>query len=290
MNQTAASHKKALAALHCAVVLFGVAGLFGKALALAPITIVAGRTFFASLTLIPFLLSLQQRRLPSNRRDLAGFACLGVVLALHWWTFFYAIQLSTVAIGLLGYAAFPMFVAFLEPFFFKEKIRVFDLFTSAAIMIGLIAVAWPIDLSADRTMGVFWGMLSGLLFAVLSLLNRRYVQRRNPVVMAFYQNIVACLVLLPLAVYWNGLNLTWNEIGMLMLLGAACTALAHGLFIFSLTAVRAQLAGIVAALEPLYGIVFAFFLLGETPPVSTILGGLLIIGTTVAAMQRTQTG
>lgn len=290
MNQNPRSHGKALASLHVAVVLFGLSGLFGKTLILNPITIVSGRTFFASATLIFFLSAIKQRALPADRRDFAGLGCLGAVLALHWWTFFYAIKLSTVAIGLLGYAAFPMFVTFLEPLLFKEKLRRFDLLTSAAIMIGLIAVAWPIDLMAGRTAGVFWGMVSGLLFAVLSLLNRKLVQQQHWGVMALYQNLFACLILLPFALILEPLSLSWRDLGMLLLLGALCTAVAHGLFIFSLTHVRAQLAGIVAALEPLYGIVFAFFLLGEIPQASAVFGGLLIIGTTIVAMRRRITG
>jgi drug/metabolite transporter (DMT)-like permease len=266
-----------------AVLLFGLAGLFAKFLATPSMVIVIGRTFFATLALLAWLTVKGWDDKRPTLKELPMLALLGVILALHWWSFFYAIRISTVAIGLLGFAAFPMFVTVAEPFFFKERFRWFDALTATAIMIGLITVAWPIDLAASRTWGVLWGAFSGLLFAVLSLLNRRYVRRQSPIVMACFQNGFACLTLLP-ALFTFSWQPTGRELALLLLLGLVCTALAHALFIQSLSTVRAQLAGIVASLEPVYGIFFAFILLGEMPSLTALSGGAIIIGTTCAAM------
>lgn len=273
----------ALAGLHVAVLLFGTAGLFAKFLTAPPMIIVIGRTFVATLALGAWLLFTSRScRLPS-RHQLPLLALLGVILAVHWWTFFYAIRISTVAIGLLGYAAFPMFVTIAEPILFKERFRWFDGLTAAAIMLGLAAVAWPFDLNASRTLGLAWGIISGLLFALLSLLNRRYVQRNSPIAIACFQNGFACLTLLP-ALSWTGWQPNVGALFLLLLLGLFCTALAHALFIHSLTIVRVQLAGVIAALEPVYGIILAFILLGEVPSSTALLGGILIVGTSCAAM------
>jgi drug/metabolite transporter (DMT)-like permease len=279
-----------MVALHAAVLLFGLAGLFGKLLPLSSLMIVAGRTFFASLSLTAYVMI---RRQGSNRllaKEIVLLTALGSILALHWWTFFHAIQISTVAVGLLGFAAFPMFVTMLEPIVFKEPLRGFDVFTALTVTAGLIAVAWPLDLQTGRTTGALWGVCSGFLFAVLSLLNRRYVRRHGSIRMAWFQNGVAFLLLLPLTLTWSASvwTLTWQQWLLLLILGVFCTAFSHALFIYSLAAVRAQLAGIVAALEPVYGIVFAFLLLGEVPTAATIMGGVMIVGTTVLAMFRRQ--
>jgi drug/metabolite transporter (DMT)-like permease len=275
--------RSALVGLHVAVLLFGTAGLFAKFLSAPSLVIVVGRTLFATLALVIWLsFTKGDRRWPAGH-ELPLLAGLGVILAVHWWTFFYAIQISTVAIGLLGYAAFPMFVTIAEPILFKERFRLFDGITAAIIMLGLAAVAWPFDLNATRTWGLAWGIFSGLLFALLSLLNRRYVQRHNPITMACFQNGFACLVLLP-ALAWNVWYPTWGEVILLFLLGLFCTALAHALYIRSLASVRAQLAGIIAALEPVYGIILAFILLDEIPALTSLAGGVLIVGTSCAAM------
>lgn len=270
--------------LHAAVLLFGLAGLFGKLLPLSPLLIVTGRTFFAAMALGLLMAAGRRRLVPPDKREAGLLALPGVVLALHWWTFFHAIQVSTVAVGLLGFAAFPMFATFLEPVAFKEPLRCFDLLTALAVSAGLVAVAWPLDLQSGRTAGALWGMFSGFLFAVLSLLNRKFVSRHGSVRTAWFQNTAACLLLLPFA--WStmaGLP-TWHQILLLLVLGLFCTALAHGLFIHSLTVVRAQLASVMAALEPVYGIIFAFLLLGEVPAGPTLAGGALIVGTTLVAV------
>jgi drug/metabolite transporter (DMT)-like permease len=76
------------------------------------------------------------------------------------------------------------------------------------------------------------------------------------------------------------------QIGLLVFLGVICTALSHALFIRGLRFVRAQLASVIACLEPVYGIAFAFFLLHEVPSTATFAGGALIVVTTVAATRR----
>jgi drug/metabolite transporter (DMT)-like permease len=270
--------------LHVAVLLFGLAGLFGKLLPLSPLLIVTGRTFFAAMALGLFMAAGRRRLVPQDKRVAGLLALPGVILALHWWTFFHAIQISTVAIGLLGFAAFPMFVTLLEPAAFQEPLRGFDLLTALAVSAGLVAVAWPLELQSSRTAGALWGMLSGFLFAVLSLLNRKFVRRHGSVRMAWFQNTAACLLLAPFAWSTAVRTVTWPQILMLLALGLFCTALAHGLFIHSMTVVRAQLAGVMAALEPVYGIIFAFLLLGEVPAGPTLAGGALIVGTSIIAM------
>ena len=285
---TARSPALYLVALHAAVLLFGLAGLFGKLLPLSPLVIVAGRTLFATLALTAFMLTGRRQSAVFSKKAMGWLAALGVVLALHWWTFFHAIQVSTVAVGLLGFAAFPMFVTLLEPVAFNERLRAFDLLTALGVSLGLVLVAWPFDLENGNTAGVLWGMLSGFLFAALSLSNRKYVRSYGPVYMAWFQNGVACLVLLPFA--WSAAAgpITWQQWLLLFILGVFCTALAHGLFIYSLAALRAQLAGMVVALEPVYGIVFAFLLLDEIPGGATVAGGILIVGTSVAAIYKRQ--
>jgi drug/metabolite transporter (DMT)-like permease len=274
-----------LASLQTAVLLFGLAGLFGKLIEASPLIIVAGRTFFAASALCALLAWNKSRRQTlSSTALLPALAAQGIILALHWWTFFHAIQISSVAVGLLGFAAFPMFVTLLEPLCFKEPFRRIDLLTAMVVMIGLIAVAWPVDVSVQRTWGVFWGAVSGFLFAILSLFNRKFVRSMSPIVMACIHNSVAFLVLLPFAVFDSSWRLTWTQVGLLITLGVFCTALAHVLFINALKHIRAQLAGVIAALEPVYGIFFAFVLLGEKPGGTTLFGGALILAATTAAM------
>ena len=272
--------------IHFAVLLFGIAGLFGKFLFLSPLVIVFGRTSFAALTLSAILFYSKTQIRTKTIQDFTVLILLGIILAIHWITFFHAIQMSTVAVGLLTFSTFPVFVTFMEPYFFKEKLRRFDLLTAASVVLGLILVIPSLDFQNHITQGAFWGTISGFTFAVLSILNRKYVGTYPSMVIVCYQNWMATLILFPF-LFFEDLSLQPTDVLLLAVLGIFCTALAHVLFIKSLVHIKTQLASITACLEPVYGIIFAFVLLGEIPALRTILGGGIILGTiALASMKR----
>ncbi len=274
---------KGLFDIHMAVLLFGLAGLFGKLLDLPAWSIVLGRTGFATAALGLFLIFAKDLSYPKKRGRIAQFVLLGVILAVHWITFFRAIQVSTVAVGLLAFSTFPVFITCIEPYWFNEKRRPVDIITTLLVMLGLGIMVLPSPFGGQVYTGVFWGTLSGFTFAVLSLLNRKWVREYTPVVIAFYQNAIAAVLLTPMLLCVD-LRLESSQVGLLAILGVVCTALSHVLFIRGLTVVRAQLASVIACLEPVYGIVFAYLLLQETPTIHTLAGGMVIVITTIVAM------
>ena len=266
--------------IHLAVLLFGFSGLFGKFLLCSPVFIVFGRTVFASLFLLPFFL------FPGNKLTAprSMFFLQGGLLALHWCTFFVSIQISTVAIGLLTFSTFPIFVTFMEPFFFKEKLGLKNCVVALVVFVGLVLVIPSFDLSRQPVKGALWGVASGFTFALLGIVNRKNVRSISPLTVSFYQNLFASLFLLPLMFSLDIGYPTPREIFLLILLGGLCTALSHYLFIKALIHIKARTAGIVTALEPFYAIVLAMIFLGEIPGWRTIMGGIIIIGATLAAM------
>ncbi len=274
-----------LLAIQSAVLLFGAAGLFGKFIDLPASLIVFGRTFFASIALVLVLLFRKTGIRIRHGNDLFGFLLMGALLAGHWVTFFHSIQISTVAIALLTFSTFPIFVTFLEPFFFGEHIRIFDILISAVVFIGVFLVIPEFDFSNKLTLGAFWGTVSGFTFAVLSVLNRKYVTKYPSLTIAMYQNAVACLILLPV-VRSSALSVTAWELSLLAVLGIVFTAVAHTLFIRGMLVIKAQLASVIACLEPVYGILLALAILHEVPSAKEILGGIVIIGAIVYATKR----
>lgn len=275
-------YRLAVLQVHLAVLLFGLAGLFGKFLELPATIIVLGRTGFAALTLGVWLACYQLPWKPANKKDWGGFALLGGLLAFHWFSFFYSIQLSTVAIGLLTFSSFPIFVTLLEPWWFGLSLRRRDGLAVLIVLAGVAMVIPEYNLATNATLGALWGLGAGLSFAVLQLLNKRYRDRYGAVAIAFHQDSFAFLSLL-LVSPLGTVTPTPMEWGWLALLGIVCTALAHTLFIESLAALRTQLASIISTLEPVYGILLAVALLGEIPNLRVLIGGGLIIGTTTLA-------
>ena len=283
---TAVSHAASLLSLHLAVVLFGFAGLFGKWVAWSAIAIVLGRTLVAAATLWG-VLRLRDGRVPPPSRALA---INGAILALHWVAFFVAVKVSTVAVGLLGYATFPLFVLVLERFMGAREWSWAESLTSALATVGLVLLVREFSWESEILRGLAWGVLSGMTFAVLTVRTRTLAGDRSAMAVALWQNIFAAICLLPLVAVQGGVDgaITWKAIGLVVILGVLCTALAHSLFIASLGRLSAHTAGVVAALEPAYGIALAWFFLHEVPDTRTWLGAVLLVGAAVAASWRSR--
>ena len=285
----AGQRRKALVAVHLAVLLFGLSGLFAKLLSLSPLVIVFGRTAWASLALVLMLTIRGQLHLP-HVRDRHLLLVSGAILAAHWFAFFESIRVSSVAVGLVTFSSFPLFVTFLEPFFFKAPLQRQDLASAALVVGGLLLVVPTYSFANQVTLGAFWGICSGASFAVLALMNRRFSLRNSALAIAAVQNSLATLILLPF-VWQRGILFQAYDFLYLMVLGIVCTALAHALFISGLARIRAQTASVLAGLEPVYGIAFAFLLLGERPALRTLLGGgVILTAVLVASLGRSEPG
>jgi len=277
------SRRGAVLALHGAVLLFGFAGLFGKWLDLPPVIIVLGRTIVAAAALAA-LRALRGEAVP--RFDWRLLAA-GAALALHWVSFFAAIQVASVAIGLLGFASFPLFVLLLERVLLGQRWRRAEGATAGLVLAGLLLLVPDFSWANRIVQGLAWGLLSGLTFALLAVLNRRFAADRPATDIAFWQNAFAALALAPIALVAGSMpDFGAREIGLLLVLGVVCTALAHSLFITALRTVTAHTASVVAALEPVYGIALALLLLGEVPGPRTLVGGALIVGAAVFSTRR----
>ncbi len=284
MNDTS-KQRSSLTMIHSAVILFGMAGLFGKWITLPPELITLGRTAFAGLSLY-FLIMLSGYGFKlSSPEDKLGILFSGLILAIHWYAFFVAVKISTVAIALITFASFPVFVTLAEPLFFKEKYKSSSLLIAFISMLGVMLVIPEWNLSNNITSGALWGTLSGLLFAALSLLNRKYVSRYPGTVIAFYQNVVATLVLLPF-LFFTKYSITVPDVMLLLLLGIVFTAGAHTLFIMGLKHIKAGTASIIACLEPVYGTAAAIILTDEIPSLRTVIGGIIVLTSAIWVSYR----
>ena len=279
---------KGIAQIHIAVFLFGFAGLFGKFLSCSPLYIVLGRTFFASIALFVYARFFAKTVLfEFDKKEIFFFVLQGIFLAVHWWSFFLSIQISSVAVGLITFSTFPLFVTFLEPIFFKEKLNQKDILIAVVVFIGILLVIPNFNFADNITKGGFFGIISGFTFALLALVNRRNARISNAIAIAFYQNLFASIFLVVPILTIQIVPPQFSDLPFLIFLGVFCTALAHTLFIKSLGFIRAQTASVIAGLEPVYGIFLAFFWLNEIPQIRTLIGGLIIIGATVFAGRHT---
>ena len=265
-----------LAATHIAVLLFGLVGLFAKVVALPAIILVLGRTFFSSAFLGAYLTVKRQKFALKTRGDYVLIVFAGIILAIHWTSFMQSIQVSTVAVGTLTLATFPLFSAVLEPLLFHEKMRVSDIACALVMLGGVACIVDDFSLEGSMAQGVLWGLLSAFTYALLSLANRKFSSGYPASLVSFYEQATATVVLLP-ALFVLKPSFTALDIGMLAIMGIVFTAIAHTLFIGGLRTVKVRTAGIITGLESVYGVVAALLFLGEIPGIREVVGGAIIL-------------
>lgn len=280
------NHQKGLSFAHLAAILFGMTGILGALIKADASFITFGRASFAFISLfiaaLLLKLSLREHITPRLARSLL-FS--GILLAVHWGTFFFSIKIGGVAMATLGFASFPAFITLLERFVLKDKVSLTSWILVATVMIGLVLVSPELDLKNANTEGLLWGIASGFFFGSLAVVNRTIGQRLHPISIAFWQNLVVAIVTLPFLFFAN-LSISQEDILWLSVLGIACTAFSHYLFVSSVQYISARTTGLIISLEPVYAIVVAWLLFNEEPTLKMIIGGVLIIGAAVYPQEK----
>lgn len=268
-----------LVAIHVAVLLFGLSGLFAKLLMMSPLAIVWWRCLFAAVAL-GIVIGVRVR----FTRPTLTIVGTGVLLAAHWVTFFHSIQISTVAIGLLSFSIFPVVVALIEPLLDNEPFHRSSIIYALVTLGGVALVIPEFEVYSAGVRGAAWGVLSGGLYAIVIVMNRKSVRHTSPLMIGLWQYVVACLILTPFNL--GTLPIDIRSFGLLGLLGVVFTAGAHVLFIHGLRQVPARNAALVGTLEPVYGVVAAALIIAETLSLRTFLGGAIIMLTVATALRR----
>jgi len=293
-SDTPESHRSrfsGLLRLNAAVLLFSGTSLFPKLIPLPVPTIIFGRSVVAAAVLLLFLLGARTPIRPRSRRDLAYLLSAGVLLAIHWVTYFQGIRVSTVAVGTIALHTYPIITVLVEPLFERTRIRAFDVGLAVIVLLGVVILVGRPTLSSATTRGVLWGILSAFLFTARNLLVRRSVRRYSSGTIMFYQTAVTGVVLLPFPLLAaGGLAAAASNWRGFLILGTVFTALSQTLYAASLRSLSAKTVSIIATLLPLYAAITAALFLDEVPTIRTILGGGLVVGAVMIETVRATGG
>ena len=274
-----------LPSLHLAVMLFGLSGVIGRIVHVSPLTLAGGRVLCSSAVLF-FLLRLRRQSLKAlSRTDTLLTLLAGLLLTLHWTSFFESVQTASVAIGTITYSTFPLFLLILEPLLYHEKMSLRNALLSLGLLCGVLITVPEFSFSNRTTLGILWGMRSSVTYALLTLVNRRLSRSYSGTWVSFREQGTAAVLLLPLLRRRRESVAPANVLGIAAI-GFLCTALGFSLFVSAQKHVSAQTAGIVAGMETVYGILFAGLFIGEYPSLREVLGGLLILSMAFLASRQ----
>lgn len=272
------SQKIAIFRMHLVTVLFGASAIFSKFITTSADVVVLGRVACALLVVSVFCWKIGEKPWQGiGRRNFFCAACAGILLGAHWLTFFISIQVGGVAVATLGFAAFPVFVAISESIFFKDRLAWFEWVLIVLVTTGLILITPSFTFDDTATQGLFWGIASGLLYAVMALFNRLLSVHVSGTSGSWWQFFVILVLVLPFTLHKSG-DVSAQDWFWIICLGTLCSGLAYTTFVSTLSVLNARTAAIIIALEPVYTIAMAWAIFGDIPSQRMMLGGLLLLG------------
>lgn len=271
---------KNIAELNFSIILISSAAAFVRYIELGPEILAFWRGLIAFVVLgMLMLFKKESFRIP-NKKDRITLFISSVFFALHWVTYFYALQISSIAIGMLSLFTFPAITAIIEPLYFKTKFNIRHLILALIVLLGLYIMAPEINFSNDSTKGVIIGVLSGLFFSLRNLTMKSNTQKYPSSLLMFYQFLFIGIVFTPFIFIHDTINTT-KFLPYILCLGILTTAIGHTVFVKSLKNFNVSTASIMASAQPVFGIILGIIFLNEYPSINTILGGGIIISTVV---------
>ncbi|ADV27745.1 protein of unknown function DUF6 transmembrane [Pseudoxanthomonas suwonensis 11-1] len=280
-------HSRALLQVHFCVLLWGFTAILGKLIQLPALPLVWWRMLIvvAALALLPRVWRGLRTLSP---RLAAAYAGIGVLVGLHWLTFYGAIKLANASVAATCIALAPVFTAVIEPWVARRPFRMRELMLGVAVLPGVALVVGGVP--DGMRAGVAVGALSALLVAVFGSFNKRLVDHADPLTVTALELGAGTLALTALAPLMPLLMPDFagqllalpglRDGGLLLLLALACTLLPFALALVALRQLSAYAVQLITNLEPVYAIVLAALLLGEQRELSLqfYLGVAIVLG------------
>jgi drug/metabolite transporter (DMT)-like permease len=257
--------RKAQLQIHFCVLLWGFTAIFGRLITLPALALVLWRMLIvvAVLALVPRVWR-SLRAMPA--RLIAAYAGIGVLVALHWLTFYAAIKLANASVGATCMAVGPVFLAIVEPLIARSRFDPRELVLGILVIPGVALVAGGVPQAMQ--VGLVVGVVSALLVALFSALNKRLVEHADPLTVTGIElaaGVVLLAALAPLLPH-DGPMLPLPDVHdavLLLALALGCTLLPYSLALHALRHLSAYSVQLATNLEPVYAIVLAIPLLGE---------------------------
>ncbi len=280
-----AETKQAYIYIHIAVILFGFTAILGGLIELPAVMIVWWRVLLTSLSLL-FFVNWGRKVVALPKTLVMNYLFIGVIIGLHWVTFYGAIKLSNASITLICMSTTSLFTSILEPLIVRSRFKKHELFIGLLIIPAMILIVN--DLDASFNLGIGIGLLSAFLAALFSSMNKVHINKADTYTITFIELSGAWLflsmilmVIIPFG-WFEGpyLPLSWVDVVWLIVLALLCTTLAQILTLSALKHLTTYATNLVINLEPVYGIILAAFILHDHKDLNTsfYIGAGIILG------------
>lgn len=264
-------NKSALFRLHFIVFLWGFTAILGKLINANAQILVFYRMFFAAFFLFIFIRFFQRQGLKISKKLFFQLAAIGGFMAFHWLFFFHSIKVSNVSIALSCLSLSTLFASVLEPLIFKRKIDISEVIMGIVIVIcmGLI-----FKTEFHYKEGIFYGVLTALFGTIFSVFNGKIFGKTSSGNIIFYE-IFSGLMILSVFYLFTGqifqLNeISYRDLALILILASIFTAFPMLESVKLMKYISPFTLILTVNLEPVYGIILAFFIFGESEQMSPV--------------------
>jgi drug/metabolite transporter (DMT)-like permease len=263
------------------VIILGLTGVFGKLISLNAKELVWYRMLIAFIVLAVFLL-IKKQLFKIKLKDFFGILGVGALVTFHWIFFFEAIKVSTISVAVVCLATSSLLSALIEPIFFKRKILYYELIMGVLV---LASIAYMLGTETQYLLGYFYGIISALLATLFTLFNAKYIGKVEAAKITMIE-MLSGVIIVSIILLLNGeysifhTSISFSDFSYLLILGIICTAMVFVWMIEILRHITPYSLIMAVNLEPIYSIILALIIFGESElmSISFYIGSSIIIG------------
>lgn len=267
--------------LHVIVFIWGFSPILGRYITADAWQLVWFRILVTVIVMFFYLL-LTRHNLAIGAKDLFKLSAVGLVIAIHWMAFYGAIKVSNVSVTLVAFSTGTLFSSFIEPYFYKRRIRAYE------VVIGLViiaAIALIFSIETHYWLGILLGILAAFTSSLFGVFNSLFAQRLRSGIISFYE-LLAALLSLSLFILFSGhftpafFQLDSPSINGILVLSVLCTVFPFIASVNLSKYISPYTIVLTVNLETVYGIIWAILFYDENREVqpSFYLGVCIILG------------
>lgn len=270
--------------LHLIVFIWGFTAILGALITISADAIVWYRMLFAAVFLF-FFIAFQKKSFRIPLKSFLKLIFVGLLIALHWIFFFHAIHVSNVSITLSVFSLGAFFASLLEPIFYGRKVLWYEVFFGLIIMAGLAMI---MKVEIGYMSGMIFALVSIILGVLFTLMNGKLIEKHDATVISFYEFLAGMVFISVYFLYQNKFSVDFFDLNLnnwmlILLLASICTAYAFTASVKVMEKLSPYTVMLTTNLEPVYGIILAYFIIGgkEKMSFSFYVGAVIIIITVI---------
>ena len=270
--------------LHLIVFIWGFTAILGALITITADALVWYRMFFAAVFLGIFLV-FKKNSFKIPLKSLLKLFFVGLLIALHWIFFFKAIHVSNVSITLSVFSLGAFFASILEPLFYGRKVLWYEVFFGLIIIAGLALI---MKVEINYLDGMLYALVAIILGVLFTLINGKLIADHDPSVISFYEFLAGVFFISVYFLFQQKFTsdffvLTTNNWVLILVLASVCTAYAFTASVKVMQKLTPYTVMLTTNLEPVYGIILAYFILGGKEKMSFefYIGALIIVLTVI---------